>query len=204
MLIDWWGKKLSYPPPYSGYWVYGTIKGVEGSYCISDFISPDEIAAMPEWASLGDVKDAVKLLERRGEYRADRDLYLLVDHWEDPFEFRKHDYRGDCDAYAIFMASCLERLNEDHRLIIGLYDPDGSKRKQYPNLKVNHAWNVWYDKRGGPTVVDATHGVMYSGYAPVTANDRIPWKSFDAKGNIFQHEEVWRNMRMGVWGDIDA
>ena len=143
-------------------WLYrrrGTVTGPdglarEGSYFADEFIRPDQIS--PDWLKMS-VKQFVRWLYNEGSYEGDPEQYKAVEHWEDPAEFIARKLKGDCEAFAVTVASFLiAKGHPDTRICLGkkFHNKEAEVKES-----INHAWVLVYGHYPGKdtiTLIDAT------------------------------------------------
>ena len=158
---DWVGKQAANMAMTR--WIYrrfGTITDTEGlarqsHYYADEFIRPDHVPA--KWLAMKP-KKFVKWLHKHGVYEGDPEHYGQMEHWECPAEFIVAQLKGDCDAFAIAVASHFIASGfsvEDIRLCLGKRFKENETDFADP---INHVWALVYDypEAGRITLADAT------------------------------------------------
>lgn len=59
------------------------------------------------------------------EYVPDQEQFVSPERWQKPTRYIRNDYRGDCDDYALFVASLAEAMGYDARVVLGVNESGG-------------------------------------------------------------------------------
>lgn len=59
------------------------------------------------------------------EYVRDPTQFVTPERWQKPRQYVRNGYRGDCDDYALFVASLVEAAGHDARVVVGLLGDRG-------------------------------------------------------------------------------